>query len=94
MRLEMRVGRAVLCFSVHRGAGGAAESPPCSQTPPRVQAPGSPHVPGALAAPYAAGVLPNHSGDRLSCSHYHDGSEQLMCQWPLLGGCVFSGLMN
>lgn len=40
------------------------------------------------------GVLCQYSSDRLSHTHYRDGLEQLMCQWSLLGGCVFSRLMN
>lgn len=57
--------------------------------------PGVPAWAGCSRSPgVQAGVLPNRSGDRLSRSHYCDGLEQLMCQWPLLGGCVFSGLMN
>lgn len=53
-----------------------------------------PQCAGPGVSEHMQGVLCECSSDRLSHTHYCDGLEQLMCQWSLLGGCVFSRLMN
>lgn len=55
---------------------------------------GSPRGLGARSPRMQAGERCRRCGARLSRTRYCDGSEQLMCQWSLLGGRVFSGLMN
>lgn len=94
MRPELCVCAQCLVFWCWEGT----ESPPHSQTPLCVRGWVPQEGRGALAAPWpqvSARLCPDRSGDRaITACHYRDGSRQLMCQWPLPGGCVFSALMN
>lgn len=55
---------------------------------------GSPRGLGSRSPGAQAGEHRKRCGARLPRTRYCDGSEQLKCQWPLLGGRVFSGLMS
>lgn len=81
------------------GLGGRRGRRSCRELSPQVSSPqvqglGSPQGLGARSPCMQAGERCRRCGVRLSRTRYCDGLEQLMCQWSLLGGRVFSGLMN
>lgn len=67
------------------GAGRGQRALPAARPPP-----GGAGGSGSPACPQVIAPVTEQSPP----CHYRDGSQQLMCQWPLPGGCVFSGLMN